>query len=164
MRLFLMIILFAVGPSIAQAQTIAGVDILDAGLVSLVDPKTINDPTISTGTMTRSIGTITQSTTTIEAATDVVFGVKVRLRGSPDGRTVSYRVVWKYPEPGLRNPDTGISKRTDEISERQPLGMTKCCYYWTLGAEWTLVPGQWVIEFWDGKRLLASQAFTLVKP
>ena len=164
MRALIALILLAAGPSLAQAQTVAGIDILDTGVVSLKDPKTIKDTSISTGTRTQSDATITRSTTTIEVAPDVVFGAKVRVRGQPNGTIARYRVVWKYPEPGLRNPNTGTTKLSDEFMDGQRLGSVKCCYCWKLGEEWTLVPGRWVVEFWDGERLLASQAFTLVKP
>jgi len=154
--------LLAVGPSMARAQTLAGIDILDAGIVKLQDVKTTKDASISTGSRTQSDGTITRSTTTIEAGPAVIFGVKVRIRGKPDGKIVRYRVVWRYPEPGLRNPNTGITKLSDEFMDGQRLGSVKCCYYWTLGDPWTQIPGRWVVELWDGRRLLASQAFTLV--
>jgi hypothetical protein len=161
MRLLLVIALIAAGS--AQAQTITGIDILDAGTVKLNASTTIHDSSISTGTRTEATGSIARGTTTIEAAANVVFGVKARLHGRPNGRNVTYRVVWRYPEPGLRNPATGTVKFSDELPNTQPLGSTKCCYYWTLGDDWTLVPGRWVIEFWDRDRMLASKAFTLVR-
>ena len=145
--------------------------ITGAGLFKLGTMKTISDPSISTGQRTQAAGvendqhsvsdgpTLVRRTTTITAGPDVVFGINVRLIGEPAGATAPIRVVWRYPQPGLRNPN-GTVKFTDEYEETRGVD-EKTTYYWALGPEWTLVPGEWTIELWSGGKMLVKQAFQL---
>jgi hypothetical protein len=92
----------------------------------------------------------------------MAFGLDVFIHGSPKGKLVPFRIIWRYPPPGLRNPDTGKTKLTDDYIDEQTLG-EKTTFNWTLGSAWTRVPGTWTFEIWYEGRKLATQSFTLVK-
>jgi Domain of unknown function (DUF3859) len=167
MRVLLALLLATVGWSAAQAQSgrIDRIDALKPGIFVFGDtPKSIQDRSISTGQRTeaKEIRNV-EVTTLIPARKDTVFGVEGMVVGSPNGASVPVRVVWRYPEPGLTNPDTGITKYLDDYTERRTIGQS-VTYYWNLGSEWTLVPGVWTLELYQGERLLLTQRFTLVRP
>ena len=149
----------------AQSGYIERIDAQKPGIfVFDSKPQSINDRNISTGqrTETKNIRNVA-ITTLIPATEDTVFGIEGMIVGSPNGARVPVRVVWRYPAPGLRNPDTGVTKYVDDYTEPRTIGQS-VTYYWTLGGEWTLVPGVWVLELYQGDRMLMSQKFHLVKP
>ena len=162
MRTIVAALLLVCGVAAAQAQRIEAVDILAAGIYEPGKLKTIEDPSISTGERHEAVATLKKRTTVIPARNNTSFGVTVMIYGRPHGKVVPVRIVWHYPEPGLHNPDTGITKRVDDYIERKALG-EETKFYWVLGDDWVLVPGEWTIEIYDQDRLLASQSFTLVK-
>ena len=49
-------------------------------------------------------------------------------------------MVWRYPAPGLTNPDTKETKTTDEYFDIQLIGET-FPIFWGLTQDWHLVPG-----------------------
>lgn len=167
MRTLLVLFLLAVGLSFAHAQSVRidRVDVMRPGIfVAESKTKAITDKNISTGqrTETKSLRNI-EVTTLIPARNDTFFGLEGVLVGSPKGERVPVRVVWRYPEPGLTNPQTGVTKYVDDYTDYRIIGDT-FTYYWFLGNDWTLVPGVWTFELWYGDRRLVSQRFTLVRP
>ena len=94
---------------------------------------------------------------------DLIFGLEVRVTGKKRGESLPVKIIWRYPDPGLKNPQTGVAKFADQYVDDVTLGNTHT-YYWTLGDEWTLVPGVWTFEMWDRDRKIATQNFTLVRP
>jgi len=72
------------------------------------------------------------------------------------------RVIWRYPDPGLRNPDSGKTKFKDEYNDTVTLG-TESTYYWSVGAEWQRVEGTWTFELWYRDRQLLKQNFEIVR-
>ncbi len=165
MRLILAALLLIGGIGLAQAQRIEGIDILAAGIFKPGKLKTIHDPSISTGERHEATAELTEETTTIPARTDTSFGVRILIRGRPRDEIVPVRVVWRYPEPGLRNPDTGVTKRVDDYLDRKALGREKPNFYWILGEEGLGAGAGAVdeIEIYDHDHLMARQSFTLVK-
>jgi hypothetical protein len=167
MRVVLALLLATVGWSVAQAQS-ARIDRIDGQKPGIFvfdsTPKSIQDQNISTGQRTeaKEVRNV-EITTLIPARKDTVFGIEGMVVGSPNGASVPVRVVWRYPEPGLTNPATGITKYVDDYTERRTIGQS-VTYYWNLGSEWTLVPGVWVLELYQGDRRLLTQKFTLVQP
>ena len=144
----------------AQAQSLQRIDIVSAGIVKLGKIKTIDNPSLSTESRTESNATLVRRTTTIPGRKDTVFGAEAEFIGSPKGRKVEVRIVWRYPEPGLRNPATGKTTLVDEYSQARVIG-ERAWFYWNLAEEWTLVPGEWKFEIWQGDRKLATQNFLL---
>ena len=163
MRLLLPGLLLACGLSWAQAQGVTGVEVTGAGLMELREVQTHDDAQISTGhRYGATSATVVERTTVIKLKKGIVIGLTAIIRGSPKGQRIPLRVVWRYPQPGMRNPDTGVAKLDDQFETREKLG-DETFFYWQLGAEWALVPGEWTFELWDGNRMLAQQSFTLVK-
>ena len=171
MRIVIVAILFMAGVAAAQAQGgsagtqtqsggLEGVDVIAAGIYKLGATKEIKDRTISTGQRTVANTTLVRRTTNIPAKPEMVFGIDIHILGKPAGRSVPLHIVWRYPQPGLKNPATGTAKLSDEYDETRKLDETTT-YYWTLGPDWTLVPGEWVIEIWSSDKMLAKQTFQL---
>lgn len=151
------------GLSAAQAQTprIDAIEITGAGLVELSDAKATADKSISTGNFTRAKSVkIIQRASVIKTKKGMVIGMTVRVTGKPNGARGPVTVTWRYPEPGLKNPDTGDTKLTDEYETTEVIGKDSF-FFWTFDAEWPLVPGDWTIELRSGGRLLAKQLFVL---
>jgi hypothetical protein len=164
MRAMLAALLMLGALSAAQAQVrVERAEVLHRGIYKLGKLSTINDKSISTGT--RTTGTkaaLVRSTDTIRAGDGVVFGLQVMIHGRPHGHKAPFRVVWRYPAPGLRNPGTHTVKSRDEFISRETLD-AKSTFYWQLGEPWTRVPGEWTFELWYGKRMLVSETFLLTK-
>jgi hypothetical protein len=150
--------------SAAQAQVrVDHADLVRRGIYKIEKLDTHKDRSISTGQRTTATKiTFSRGTDRIRAADGVVFGLDVYIHGTPSGRKAPMRIVWRYPEPGLRNPNTGKVKFRDEYTDERTLD-AESTFYWSLGDPWTQVPGVWVFELWYGNRMLASQSFTLVK-
>jgi hypothetical protein len=161
MRILLAAFLILGGLPAAQAQVrVEPATILRTGIYNLGETKTIKDKSISTGQRTEAKATITENTSVIAAKKDTVFGLDLLIRGTPRGTLIPVQVIWRYPGPGLINPATGIAKTVDKYTTEKRLG-DEATFYWSLGQEWQMVPGEWVFEIWYRDRLLARQAFTL---
>lgn len=161
MRILLACLILLGGLATAQAQLhIQNAQVLRMGTYKIGKVKTIKDRSISTGSRTEATPIIQQLTTVIPVKLDTVFGLDVLVRGRPRGRVIPVRVVWHYPAPGIRNPTTGVAKRTDEYPTTLTLN-NKATFYWSLSEKYTLVPGTWTFELWHGDRLLINQAFDL---
>lgn len=103
------------------------------------------------------------TTTTVPAEIGVIFGGEFRIVGGPDRASVNLRKVWIIPAPGLRSPNAAEPIRRIEREEARAIGSV---FRSTFGFDdnWELVPGTWILEFWDGDRRLLSQEFTIVEP
>jgi hypothetical protein len=165
MRAFLTVVFFLSGLSIAHAQTprIDRLDNIKPGVVSLSEVKTIKDANISTGQrLEGGSPKVVSASKDISIKLGTVFGVQVRIIGKPAGAKVPIKVIWRYPEPGLKNPTTGTTKFSDEYTDSRPIGESPV-FYWNLAEEWTLVPGTWTIELRQDDRKLLVQDFVLSK-
>jgi hypothetical protein len=164
MRILLAALLAIAGITAAQAQvSVERADVVRRGLYTIGKFDAIKDDAISTGQRTSANKiTFKSSTARITAKDGVVFGLDVFIHGAPKGSTIPMRVVWRYPEPGLRNPGTGKVKIRDEYTDEKALN-AESTYYWSLGDAWTQVPGEWTFELWYRDRMLVSETFTVVK-
>jgi len=166
MRSVLLIALTIVGISSAHAQT-ARVDRFDKikpGIIKADKVTTKQDDNISTGKIVQTHGAkVVEVTNKVTAADGTRFGVEFVSIGSPKGRKATVKILWRYPQPGLKSPDTGTTKFTDEYEDTITIG-TREQFHWTLGDEWTRVPGTWTLEVSQNDRKLLSQDFILTKP
>ena len=163
MRILLAALMFIGGIMAAEAQTkVYGVDVLRTGTYKVGKSKEIDNPDISTGHRYEARVTLIRRTTTIPAKAGVSFGLDIMIRGRPRGKVVPFRIVWRYPAPGLRNPDTGKTKLVDDYIDQKALD-ERTSFFWQLGEEWVAVPGVWTFEIWYEGRKLAKQSFTLVR-
>jgi hypothetical protein len=105
-----------------------------------------------------------EATTKIPARKGERFGISYVLKGVPEGSHAGIREIWRFPEPGLTNPETGIT--TQELVQRKILVVTDNAVFsgWALLYEWELVPGTWTFELWTGDRLLLRQPFEVYRP
>ena len=141
------------------------VEIVKAGLMKAeAEAKLVKDKNISTGQRVDypEDPKVYDETTYIPVTGKTIFGIEAKLNGRPEGRDVTLNVVWLYPEPGIKNPETGNVKYRDAYDAVQSIGSTSS-YYWTLDRGYTHVPGVWTIELWLGDRRLAKQQFTMLK-
>lgn len=169
MRVILSLIAILCGASATFAQSgnpsarIDRIQILDAGIMKAVgEPKPIKNKDISTGTIVEGRTKVVEKTSIIPAKLLTTFGVAVKIFGKEDGARAKLRVLWTYPEPGIKNPATGIGKTEDAYDDVRIIG-EHAEYFWSLGQEYSLVLGKWTLELWQGDRRLLRQTFTLVK-
>jgi len=151
-------------PALAQPVTVERVDVARPGVYEIEVAKPIPDARVATGTRVeaRAYKNVKVGTT-IDLKLGTVIGVELTAIGSPRRGKVPLKVVWRYPEPGLVNPETKTAKRSDEYTDTQLVG-DKFPVFWGLTQDWHLVPGTWTLEVWQGDRKLATQSFDLVKP
>ena len=165
MRIILAVIFVVCGLSFAQAQTprIDRIDDVRPGVVELGETKKVADSNISTGEHFKGgAPKVVSVSKNISIKLGTVFGVQVHIIGKPPGAKVPIRIIWRYPEPGIKSPNTGKTKFSDEYTDNRTLG-TSPVYYWKLEDEWVLIPGIWTLELWQGDRKLLAQEFVLTK-
>ena len=98
----------------------------------------------------------------IDAKVGTVIGAELTIVGAPRGGKVPIKVVWRYPPPGLINPETKSARTEDEYTDVQVVG-EKFPVFWGLTQEWHLVPGTWTLEVWHGERKFVEQQFQISK-
>ena len=100
--------------------------------------------------------------TQIDAKAGTVIGAELTIVGAPRRGKVPIKVVWRYPSPGLINPETKSARTEDEYTDVQLVGET-FPVFWGLTQEWHLVSGTWTLEVWHGERKLVEQQFQISK-
>ncbi len=165
MRILLSILIAMAGLSCAQAQSPRiYLDQIQAGIFTVGKFTTVQDSNISTGKRsTASDVKLERVTNNIPAKLDTVFGVRFRIAGSPRNAKVPLTVIWRYPEPGIKNPATGTTKFVDKYISEKRVGEV-ATFYWNLSVDYVLVPGTWTLEIWQGERQLLAQDFALSEP
>lgn len=105
--------------------------------------------------------TLVHSTTTIPVRF-IRFGVRYAVTGFPPGTLVNFKLITRFPDPGLRDPRTGVRHHRGEYSITALIG-AQAYREFKFDHPWEMVPGEWVFEFWHGDRLLGAQKFCVVK-
>jgi len=152
--------------SAASAQTprVERIEITEFGIYQKKDTKTTDAPGTALGTYYYETEIqLIEATTTIPARPGITFGYRYKVIGSPANARVTVKDVNIVPPPGLRNPATGNTIYREEVQVVRTFGTIAHSDY-TLGSDWTLLPGTWTFQLWVGDRKLAEQIFTLVKP
>jgi hypothetical protein len=109
----------------------------------------------------------------IPARLGTSFGLKYYVNGHPPGAQVNITQRWLFPYPGVKHPETG--KLTHYYDERiiTPIGRTmqgNYIIFWSIAAiqKFTkpsdLVPGEWKLQLWHGRKKLKEKTFTVYKP
>lgn len=168
MRLALALVLAALGAGLvgaaAQDIRIDRISIVATGIFRAERAGTERAPGTATGRRHILVGTeLIRSTTRIEATVGVHFGMQFRIEGRPNKSPVRLTSVTQYPAPGLKNPDTGEILRRGEHTLGATIGVVNYRGY-EFEHAWELVPGTWILELWYGGRMLARQAFQVVRP
>ena len=78
-------------------------------------------------------------------------------------RSISLRMVTKFPHHGLSDPRSGETYFRKEYVIERPLGSSGYRVF-HLDEDWELVPGLWVFEFWHDDKKIAEQEFCLFVP
>jgi hypothetical protein len=100
------------------------------------------------------------ATAKVPARQGIRFGASFRVVGAPANQVVTLRSVWRIPEPGIRNPETGILYRESVSDTATTIGTVTMRGY-TFDAAWEIRCGDWTLEIWFGERRLLSQTFTV---
>jgi hypothetical protein len=154
--------LFAPGTAHAQQAKIERVDVMEAGIYSIVREGSAVAPGTAIGVVHDVKETLVEKTTRIEARLGAHFGFRYLIVGKPKTGTANLKFIGIYPQ-GITNPKTGNTTVRSEFSAAKPFG-EKLYRGYTLDNDWEIVTGTWTFEIWDGDRKLASQSFELVKP
>jgi hypothetical protein len=143
----------------AQAQTVTGGEIFDAGTYELEVVGTAPAPNTAVGlqSIVRN-EKIIDRTTCIPAVLGAKFGFRYRVFGDPFG-PYNLRMVTRFPEGGVRNPATNKVHDKSEILQPGPIAGNSSYSGYSFDEDWEIVPGIWVFETWSNDKLIASQKF-----
>jgi len=162
-RAMLLGAILLLAPAFASAQTLR-VDrgeVLKPAIFNAKVTKEIKDANISTGQhIEAKVTEITEITTLIRAKPEMFFGLETIVHGKPNNKPIPVRIVWRYPSPGLINPQGGAPKFTDEYTTDTSLEQPKK-FFWHLTEAWHIVPGVWTFEMWYRDRKLIGQNFNV---
>jgi hypothetical protein len=106
---------------------------------------------------------LVEATKEIPAKRGVEFGVIYTLKTYLGTGTTPVRVVFTYPEAGLRNPRTGKTSFSNENTFAKKYDAEQMESY-TFEEDWELVPGKWLIQVFDRQKKLAECVFKVMKP
>ena len=148
-----------------QAETVRidRIEVVRPGVYEIQAGTSREDQSISTGhkVAVRAYKNL-RTGTQIDAKAGTVIGAELTIVGAPRRGKVPIKVVWRYPPPGLINPETKSARTEDEYTGVQVVGET-FPVFWGLTQEWHLVPGTWTLEVWHGERKLVEQQFQISK-
>ena len=109
----------------------------------------------------------------IPARLGTSFGLKFYVNGHPPGAQVVITERWLFPYPGVKHPKTGKLTHYYDETILTPIGHTMQGHYlivWSSAAiqKFTeasdLVPGEWKLQLWHGRKKLKEKTFTVYKP
>ena len=150
---------FFAGP--AFAADVTALEVVDSGLYRARTTGEQPAPLAVNG-RTKTITDIEfyETTSHVPARTGIRFGTRFRIRGTPPGQAVRLRSVWRIPDPGIRNPDSGRIYR-ESISEFTATIGALHMRGFNFGSRWQILCGEWTQEVWFVGRKLLSQTFTV---
>ena len=150
----------------SEKAKIVDAEVRWAGIVANEGFKEVPSPGTPSGTtvILDEPARLELANTKIPALPGTRFGIRYVLHGAPTGGYAGIREVWRFPEPGLTNPETG--KTFHEQAGRAIVQVTDNEIFsgYALLYDWELVPGTWTFEVWTGERLLLKQLFDVVRP
>lgn len=148
----------------AQTAKVDRIQIDGAGITEVASEKRVQDRDAASGHRIETKGVrLKEATTRIPAIFGTRFGMIYSVVGHPRDAIVSFKRVTIFPQVGLLNPSTGQRTYRQEAMFQDRIGVQSYRGYY-LNNEWEVVPGEWVIQVWDGNRMLAEQKFTLYLP
>lgn len=163
MRLLLSMLVVSAWSAVAAAQGVR-VEIRDQGVYEAVEQSRERVPSLATGDITYvENAQLVERTTTINARSGLRFGYTYQVDGAPPETEIALRFVALFPQPGLRNPKTGKTMATEEVTAAKVVGEPHVDLY-TFEHDWEFVPGVWTFQIWYEGRKLAEQRFTVVVP
>lgn len=136
--------------------------IYEYGIYSLTGTEKIDEKDAATGY--RSVPSKVQfvkKTNIVPAKVGTSFGAKFAILGDDVGVPVTIRVVTRYPEQGVTNPEIGKVFLTDEYSLEANVGHGFLHAY-RFSHEWEVVEGTWILELHHNGQLIGSKKFEVV--
>lgn len=148
----------------AGALSVERVSITSPGIYELQITKEIGDKNLAgrSRNVVQKIRNV-QITTTIPARICISFGFEYVIRGAPIDAEIPIKMITKYPNQGVHNPETRETTYRNETLISRKIGRVHFRSY-TLDNPWELVPGVWTFELWHKDRKLAEQSFVLIAP
>jgi Domain of unknown function (DUF3859) len=157
--------------SASIAAEVYGIEIQEWGIY---DTKAIEEKGLAPG---RSVSVddikLLKLTYKIPARLGTSFGLKYYVNGHPPGAQVNITQRWLFPYPGVKHPKTGKLTHYYDETIPTPIGSTMQGHYlivWSSAAiqKFTkasdLVPGEWKLQLWYGRKKLKEKTFTIYEP
>ncbi|MFM9847367.1 MAG: DUF3859 domain-containing protein [Hyphomicrobiaceae bacterium] len=101
-----------------------------------------------------------QAATAVPARLCISFGFEYVIIGAPKGAEIPIKMVTKFPEAGLYDPQTRRITRKNSTLVGRTIG-TRFLRSYTFDKRWELVPGIWTFQLWHKDEKLAEQSFAV---
>ncbi len=160
MKLVAILLGLVLSASLADAQTVKGIEITEYGIYA-VDKSNCQRDAQGIERCERSNIRHAATTWTVPMGIGVEFGLRYRVRGAPAGAKLTIKRVWILPKPGFRPPKGSAIDHLDREDIVTIGGDTLVTY--GFDDPWELVPGRWSMKFYYGSRLIGERQFTMVK-
>jgi hypothetical protein len=153
-------------PVWAQEASVTGARMLWYGVYQAGSTTTIEDKASPTGRRTVSSGIVPPkvSSDRIPAILNTRFGFGYVLMGSPANAVAKMRHVRNFPAGGIVNPKTGQRYFKEQVELNLGVSQKDLFIGYLFEENFTLVPGVWHFEVWNGNRKLLEKRFTVYKP
>jgi hypothetical protein len=139
------------------------IDVLDAGIYTVVTGAETADPNAPGGTIAAPVtATLVDATTGVPGRVGLEFGLRYVIVGEPAEAEVPLDFVIIYPPPGLTDPAAAEPLRESRYARQKQIGETLYLGY-GFENDWEIVPGEWSFEIWHEGRRLASRSFTVTR-
>ena len=151
-------------PSVSQSDGhhVGKATVLERGIFQAVNEGwSLSYSTVGPVRKVRDVSLI-QNTTVIPARQSVRFGVRYVITGAPIGARTEIKIITRFPDIGLLDPDSGVRHLKSEYAIQAVIG--KPAYReFRFDQSWEMVPGEWVFEFWHAGRMLGAQNFCVIE-
>jgi len=154
-------ILLSLPIAIAGAASVTGTEIVEFGVYEVEMGRRIDDRHTVAGYRSKAKRLVLrEATDNVPAEQGVGFAVKFRLVGDEEGESVLITAVTRFPEPGLTNPETGVTRQYSQSAIQSAVGRIFLHGY-RLSQPWEVVPGKWALELYHEGRLIGRKTFTV---
>jgi hypothetical protein len=102
-----------------------------------------------------------ETTNIVPGRLGITFGVRYRVHS--EGTVVPTRIVLRFPEQGLYNPQFPTALPID-VTESLQLDGDEGFNVITFTEQWEIEPGIWKFEFWIGDEKSSEQIFEVITP
>lgn len=123
--------------------------------------RVVPNPAAASG-YTNQLGPVAliKQTDRIPLQKKLTLGVTFVPSGRAPGQPVRLKHVWRFPPPGIKNPDTGKTCTSEETETEFVFGTAGLVSY-TFDVDFEMLPGPWTLEVWDGTTKLAEKTLTV---
>jgi hypothetical protein len=151
-------------PSVSQSDghRVGKAAVLERGIFQAVNEGwSLSYSTVGPVRKVRDVSLI-QNTTVIPARRSVRFGLRYVITGAPVGARTEIKIITRFPDVGLLNPDSGVRHLQSEYTIQTVIGQPAYREF-RFDQSWEMVPGEWVFEFWHAGRKLGAQKFCVIE-